>query len=522
MSDNRSARNQVPNKYLVAFTVMIGTLMEVIDTSVANVSLPHIQGTFSAGVDEITWVITSYLVANAIILPLSGWVGNYFGRKRAYLTCLMLFTIASLGSGAALSLPMLIIMRVLQGLAGGAMVPMSQAILLETFPREEHGKAMALFGVGVVFGPIIGPTLGGYITDTVGWRWVFYINAPLGLVGLLLGLIFIVDPPYLRRLRGSVDYLSFLFIALGLGSLEILLNRGQRYDWFESQRIQVLALLTLVGLALFMWRSLTAERPLVNLRLFRNRQFAVGTLLMFLLGFGLYGSFTMLPLFVQQLLGYTATWAGLVLSPGGVMSLFAMAFVGRLVGRVDIRLLVTFGALMNVYAMWLLQHVYLDVDFWYVTIGRIVQGFGLGFLFVPLTAAAFVGLKPEQMGQATGLFNLMRNEGGSVGIALSSTVLARHTQMHNADLVAHMTPGNPVLQQSLQMMNQGLGAASGFDPVSNQQLAWYLLDGQIRRQAATMAYNDVFYLLTLAFLCFIPFIFFLGGRMRQTGGVAAH
>ena len=261
----------------------------------------------------------------------------------------------------------------------------------------------------------------------------------------------------------------------------------------------------------------------MDLRLFRNRPFAVGTMLMFLLGFGLYGSFTMLPLFVQQLLGYTATWAGLVLSPGGVMSLFAMVIVGRLVGRVDIRLLVAFGALMNVHAMYLLEHVYLGVDFWYVTMGRIYQGFGLGFLFVPLTTVAFGGLRPQQMGHATGLFNLLRNEGGSVGIALSSTVLARHTQMHHADLVSHLTPGNPALQESLQRMSHGLGAASGMDAASNQQLSLQLLHGQIQRQAATMAYNDVFHMLTLIFLCFIPFILFLGkGKRGGGGGVAAH
>ncbi len=509
------------HRRLIAMTVMIGTLMEVVDTSVANVSLPHIQGTFSAGVDEITWVITSYLVANAIILPLSGWIGSYFGRKRAYLTCLVLFTLASVGSGAALSLPMLILMRVVQGLAGGAMVPMSQAILLESFPKEEHGKAMAIFGIGVVFGPIIGPTLGGWITDTIGWRWVFYINAPLGLVGLLMGLLFVVDPPYLKRPSGRIDYLSFLFIALGLGSLEVMLNRGQRYDWFSSQRIQIFALLAGLGIALFLWRSLTARRPLVDLSLFRNRSFAVGTTLMFLLGFGLYGSFTMLPLFVQQLLGYTATWAGLVLSPGGVVSLLAMGLVGRLVGKVDTRLLVLFGAVMNVYAMWLLRHVYLGVDFWFVTMGRIYQGSGLAFLFVPLTAAAFMGLKPQQMGQATGLFNLMRNEGGSVGIALSSTVLARQTQAHHADLVAHLTPGNLVLQENLRALSQGLVERAGVDPVTGQQMAWGVVAGQVQRQAATMAYDDVFFMLTLAFVFFLPFILFLGGRARQ-GGAPAH
>jgi len=510
------------NKFVVAGTVMIGTLMEVIDTSVANVSLPHMQGTFSAGTDEITWVITSYLVANAIILPLSGWLGNYFGRKKAYLTCLVVFTLASIGSGGALSLPMLIGMRVLQGLAGGAMVPMSQAILLERFPKEEHGKAMALFGVGVIFGPIIGPTLGGYITDTIGWRWVFYINAPLGIIGMLLGLLFIVDPPYLKRPEGRIDYLSFVFIAVGLGSLEVLLNRGQRYDWFASPGIQVLALTTALGLALFIWRSFTAERPLVDLRVFKSRPFMVGTMLMFLLGFGLYGSFTMLPLFVQQMLGYSATLAGLVLSPGGLMSLLAMAFVGNMVGKVDSRLLVLFGAGMNIWSLSVLQHVYTGVDFWYVTSSRLLQGFGLGFLFVPLTAIAFAGLKPQQMGQATGLFNLLRNEGGSIGIALSSTVLARHAQVHHHHLVEKLTPGNLLLQERLAAMTQGLGQAAGVDPATAHQLAWRALEGQVMVQARVMAYNDVFRMLTMAFVGFLPFVLLLGGKKAKGGGVAAH
>ena len=515
-----AARPQA-NKFLVAATVMIGTLMEVVDTSVANVSLPHMQGTFSAGTDEITWIITSYLVANAIILPLSGWLGNYFGRKRAYLTCLVIFTIASLGSGAALNLPMLIGMRVLQGLAGGAMVPMSQAILLERFPKEEHGKAMALFGVGVIFGPIIGPTLGGYITDTIGWRWVFYINAPLGLIGLLMGWLFIVDPPYLKRPKGRIDFLSFIFIAVGLGSLEVLLNRGQRYDWLESPYIQVLALLTLLGLALFVWRSFTARNPLVDLRVFKSRPFLIGTMLMFLLGFGLYGSFTMLPLFVQQMLGYTATLAGLVLSPGGLMSLVAMAFVGNLIGKVDTRVLVLFGAAMNIWAMIVLQHLSLNVDFWHVTSSRLLQGFGMGFLFVPLTTIAFSGLKPQQIGQATGFFNLLRNEGGSIGVAISSTVLARHSQLHHAHLAENLTPGNPILQERMAAATHAVGQAAGVDPYTAEQMAHRVIGGQVAVQGLLMSYNDVFFMLTLAFVFFIPFVL-LVGKTGKSSGPAGH
>ncbi len=507
------------HKYLMALTCMIGTLMEVVDTSVANVSLPHMQGTFSAGVDEITWVITSYLVANAVVLPITGWLGNYFGRKRFYLSCLALFTLASLGSGAAPSLPFLVVMRVIQGFAGGAMVPMSQAILLSAFPREEYGKAMALFGVGVVFGPIIGPTLGGWITDTWGWRWVFYINIPVGVLGMVLGLLHIVDPAYLKRPEGRVDYLSFLFICLGLGSLEVTLNRGQRFDWFSSNFIKFFALAAVTGIALFVWRSLTAERPLVNLRVFTNRSFASGTILMFLLGFGLYGSFTMLPLFVQNLLGYTATWAGLVISPGGLASLVAMGVVGGVIGKVDNRILVLIGALLNMYAIWLLRSVDLNIDFWYVTLSRLAQGFGLGFLFVPIATAAFSQLQPELIGQATGLFNLLRNEGGSVGIAMSATVLARHVQSHQARLADGITPFNPIVQNRLAEATQGLFGATGHDPTTVKGMALGMIYGEVQRQAAVMAYVDVFWMLTYAFVLFIPFILLLhGGRGRTTAG----
>ncbi|MCI4397847.1 MAG: DHA2 family efflux MFS transporter permease subunit [Acidobacteria bacterium] len=500
------------NKYLIAFTAMLGTLMEVVDTSVANVALPHMQGTFSAGTDEITWVITSYLVANAVILPITGWLGNFFGRKRFYLSCLALFTLASLGSGAAPSLWFLILMRVIQGFAGGAMVPMSQAILLESFPKEERGKAMALFGVGVIFGPIIGPTLGGWITDTWNWRWIFYINIPVGVLAFLLGLAFIENPEYMKRPEGKVDYASFFFIALGLGSLEVFLNRGQRFDWFKSPFIKTFAALAALGIALFIWRSFTAEKPLVNLRLFKNTEFATGTLLIFLVGFGLYGSFVMLPLFVQNLLGYTATWAGLVLSPGGIASLFAMVFVGNLIGKVDTRFLVVVGVFMNILSLWLLWSINLGVDFQYVMWSRIFQGFGLGFLFVPITTAAYTRIQATQMGDATGLFNLLRNEGGSVGIALSATLLSQRAQFHQTRLVENLTPLNPVYQERLNALTQGLFLRSGHSAYSSGQLALGIVQGELQRQAVLMAFVDVFFVLTLVFVMLLPFIFLLKGK----------
>ena len=508
------------NKYLIAFTAMLGTFMEVVDTSVANVALPHMAGTFSAGLDEITWVITSYLVANAVILPITGFLGNYFGRKRFYLFCLVTFTLASLGSGAAPNLPFLIMMRVIQGLAGGAMVPMSQAILLESFPKEEHGKAMALFGVGVIFGPIIGPTLGGWITDNWSWPWIFYINIPVGIVAFLLGTAIIEDPSYMKKPEGKVDYPSFLFIAVGLGCLEVTLNRGERYDWFESGFIKIFAVLSALGIALFIWRSLTAENPLVDLRILKNREYATGTMLMFLLGWGLFGSFVMLPLFAQNMLGYTATWAGLILSPGGFASLLAMVFVGNLVGRVDTRLLVLVGVVMNIISLYILRFVNLDVGFSFLMVSRLLQGFGMGFLFVPITVAAYTRISPQQMGQATGLFNLLRNEGGSVGIALSTTFLAQRAQFHQTSLVGHLTPFDPAYQQRLAGAAQGLFPYAGLDPVSTKGLAVGLTYGLLQRQAYALAFVDVFFMLTLVFVCLLPFILLLRGRAGRTGAPA--
>ena len=510
------------NKYLIAFTAMLGTFMEVVDTSVANVAMPHMAGTFSAGVDEITWVITSYLVANAIILPITGFLGNYFGRKRFYLFCLATFTLASLGSGAAPTLWFLILMRVIQGLAGGAMVPMSQAILLESFPKEEHGKAMAIFGVGVVFGPIIGPTLGGYITDAWSWPWIFYINIPVGILAIVLGSLFIRDPEHIKRPEGRVDYASFVFIAMGLGSLEVVLNRGERYDWFESNFINGFAAMAVLGIALFIWRSFTADNPLVDLRVFKNREFATGTMLMFLLGFGLYGSFVMLPLFSQNMLGYTATWAGLILSPGGIASLFAMVIVGRLVGKVDARLLVTVGVSLNILSLWLLSYVNLDVGFMYLMTSRVAQGFGLGFLFVPITVAAYTRITPQKMGTATGLFNLLRNEGGSVGIALSSTFLAQRAQFHQLRMVEHLNPFNPIYSYELKSLAQGLFPRAGMDPTTLDRVSNGIMYGMVQRQAYAEAFVDVFWMLTLMFVAMLPLVLLLRGRKSAAGAAPIH
>ena len=509
-------------RWLVATTTMLGTFMEVLDTSVANVALPHIQGTYSAGVDEITWVLTSYLVANAVILPVTGWIAAYFGRKRAYMACLLVFTIASFGAGAAPSLGFLILMRVIQGLAGGAMVPMSQAIMLEAFPKKEHGKATAFFGIGVIFAPILGPLVGGWITDNWSWPWIFYINIPVGLVAVFLSALLIEDPPYLVKPEGRVDVASFAFVAVGLGSLEVMLNRGERLDWFQSPFIKFFAFAAAAGIVLFVWRSLTAEHPLVDLSIFKDRQCAASMVLIFVVGFVLYGAFVMLPLLVQNLLNYTPTWAGLILSPGGVASLLALVLVGALSGRVDNRILVAVGVVFMAASNWLLHLATLSAGVPYYIQAWIYHGLGLGFLFVVLGVAAVQNLPPEKIGVATAFFNLMRNEGGSVGIAVATTVLAQRSQFHTHRLAEHVSPFNPLLDQAARELRGGLSTLSGGDASTLQQTAMGLLQGEVHRQAAFMAFLDVFWFLAVVMVLSLPLVLLLRRGRTAPGGLAIH
>ncbi len=496
------------NRYKIIITVatMLATMMQAVDTSVANVALPHMQGTFSAGVDEVAWVITSYLVANAIIVPITGWLGNFFGRRRIYILSVAVFTLASLGSGAAPTLLAMVAMRVLQGLAGGVIVPMSQAILLEAFPPRDRGRALSYFGIGVVFGPIIGPILGGWVTDTWGWRWIFYINIPVGILAMALALAFIHDPEYIRRPEGRVDLWSLAFIVLGLGGLEVVLSRGERLDWFASHFIQAASVVAAAGLLLFLWRSLTHEHPLVDLSVLKNREFAAGVGLSFFQYFVLYATLTMLPLFVQNVLGYTATWAGLILAPGGIASLFAMLLAGRLVHRVDVRWLLLAGVLVMLGSLRMFWDIDLNTPFAYLATARFLQGLGVGLLFISVAAAAYSTLRAEHVGQATGLYNLVRNEAGSIGIALATSVLASRTQFHRSRLIEALNPFNPAFTRDLAGAVRHLLERSGLDAHSVHTLAEALLLGQVQRQAVVMAYIDVFVLMTFVLLFYLPLI----------------
>ena len=440
---------------------MLATFMEVLDTTVVNVSIPHISGNLAATNEEGTWVVTSYLVSNAIVLPMSGWLANRFGRKKLLLTCVAGFTVTSLFCGLANSLSSLIFFRVLQGLTGGGLQPLAQAILLETFPQRKHGQAMAAFGIGVLLAPILGPTLGGWITDNYSWRWIFYLNLPVGIFSLLMMTRFVHDPPYIRRRVGGIDLWGIGFLAIGLGCLQVTLDTGQRKDWFESNYIRFFATVCVIGLIGMVIRELMTEHPVVDLRALSNRSFSAGVLLISLLGFVLYASLVLLPIYLQTLLGYPAYIAGLALSPRGIGA-FALTFiVGAIAARVDVRRLLVFGFLVGATTMFMLSALNLNAGYWDIFWPQVMQGGAMACMFIPLSTAAMSHLAREKMGNATSIFNLMRNIGGSVGIAVMTTLLARRQQFHRNRLVEHIRPGQPHVEAMLHQLRMAFVETQG-------------------------------------------------------------
>jgi len=510
------------NPWIIAASVMLATFMEVLDTSVANVALPHIAGNLSATTDESTWVLTSYLVSNAIILPATGWLTTVFGRKRFLIVCICIFTLASAMCGAATSLTMLILARVLQGAGGGALQPIAQSVLLESFPPEKRGSAMALFGLGVVVAPIIGPTLGGWITDNYSWRWIFYINVPVGALAIFMANTFIEDPPYIRnRKPGRIDYVGFGLMALGLASLELVLDTGQKNDWFASSQIVWFSVMSGAAIIAFIIWELTTDEPIVNLRVFKNRNFAVGTLLIASVGIVLYGTTALLPLFLQTLLGYPAVQSGLTVSPRGFGSVVSMLIVGRLIGKIDGRYLIMFGFVVLAYSTYMLTGINLQVASSNVTWPLVISGFAMGFIFVPLTTMTMGTLRNEQMGNAAGIYNLMRNTGGSVGIAAMTTFLARGAQQHQATFASHLTPYDPAFQQRFKAM-AGVFASGGGGPEAMQK-AYGAIYGIAVRQAMLMSYIDNFRLMAyLCVLCIPAALLFARVRAKKGAAVAAH
>ena len=426
---------------------MFATFMEVLDTTVVNVSIPHIAGNLASTNEEGTWVVTSYLVSNAIVLPISGWLANHIGRKRLLLTCVAGFTLTSVCCGLATSLWQLILFRVLQGLTGGGLQPLAQAILLETFPKERHGHAMAAFGLGILLAPILGPTLGGWITDNYSWRWIFYLNLPVGILSLILMNRYVFDPHYVKRGKGKVDLWGIGFLALGIGSLQVMLDTGERKDWFSSDYIRIFGALCLFGLVALVIRELMTDHPVVDLRVLKNRSFSSGVFLISMLGFVLYASLVLLPLYLQTLMGYPAYNSGLALSPRGIGALIFTPIAGHLTTKTDPRRLLVVGMVLGSITMFQLSGLNLQAGFWDIFWAQVLQGVALAFLFIPLMALAMAKISPEKMGNATSIFNLMRNIGGSVGIAVMTTFLSRRAQVHQNHLVENITPASG---QSLQ------------------------------------------------------------------------
>jgi len=501
------------NPWWIAASVMTSTFMVVLDSSVANVSLPHIAGNLSASTDESTWVLTSYLVANAIMLPASGWIARRIGRKRLLMSSVLLFTIASMFCGMALNLPMLILARVLQGIGGGGMQPLAQSILLESFPPRKHGIAMAVYGIGVVVAPVIGPTLGGWITDSYSWRWIFYINIPFGALALFMANTFIEDPPYLRhRTKQAIDGLGFATMALWLGSLQLVLDKGQEADWFESPWIGWTLAFSIAMLVAFVARELMAAEPIVHLRILRERNFGFGVMLNGLFGFTMYGLTALLPLFLQTLMGYPALDSGLAVSPRGVGSLISMAVVGVLSSRIDARKLLFVGFSIQAYACFLFSQINLGIGMSSVVWPNLISGLAGGFIFVPLTTLTMSRLARQEIGNASGIYNLTRNVGGSVGIAMVSTMLVRGGQRHQNYLAAH----NTATSEMTRMVIVGLGgklAMAGAGAANAGHAALGTIYRLMQQQASLLSYCDNFRLMGVMTLACIPFLLlFRGGK----------
>ncbi len=497
------------NPWVIALVVTMATFMEVLDTSIANVSLSHIAGSLSVSQDQATWVLTSYLVSNAVVLPISGWISSKVGRKRFYMTCVALFTISSFLCGIAPSLGALIFFRVLQGIGGGGLGPSEQSILADTFPPQKRGMAFALYGMAVVLAPAIGPTLGGFITDHFSWRWVFFINVPVGLLSMVLSGRVVTDPPHLKLTKkqsGGIDYIGLSLIAVGLGCLEVVLDKGQEDDWFHSSFILGFSLVAAVALVAFVWWEWNQEHPVVDVRLFKNRNFAVSNLMMMTLGISLFGTTVLLPQFLQILMGYSAQDAGMALSPGGFLIICLLPIVGTLVSRVDPRYLIAFGfSVLSLSLFYMTTHLYPGIDFRTAVSLRAFQSVGLAFLFVPINTLVFAGVPGEKNNAVSGIVNLSRNMGGDIGIAFVTTLIARRSQFHQGNLANYTNNYNPAFLSRLEGIARGL-EKSGLSSVDASRRAMAALYGQVLQQAVTLAYIDVLKVMAVITVFMVPLL----------------
>ncbi|HEX5397906.1 MAG TPA: DHA2 family efflux MFS transporter permease subunit [Verrucomicrobiae bacterium] len=521
MSDNASTTNEWRprfNPWLIAVPVMLATFMVILDTSIVVVALPYIAGNLGAARDESTWVLTSYLVANAVILPASAWFSSFFGRKRFLVACTVLFTVASAVCGIATSMPMLVIARVMQGLGGGAMQPLAQAILLESFPPTQRGAATALFGLGIVVAPVVGPTLGGWLTDQFSWRWTFFINLPVGILAVFLMLLVVEDPPYIRASRpGRIDGIGFGLMGLFLGTLQIILDKGQDADWFSAVWLRWFAVICAASFIGFIARELRTDHPIVDLRIFKNRNFAVSSALFWLFGLVLYALIALQPLVLQSLLGYSAFDAGLSVTPRGVGALIGVFAVGALVNRVNPKILVGIGFATLGLSSYMLSQLNLQMSMSNIVLPNIISGLGTSAVFVPLTTLSIGTLRNEQIGNATGLQNLVRNIGGSVGLSYVSTMLERYAQAHQSMMVGQLSPLNPEYQQHLGLAQRLLGLH--FDPAGALARARELLYHTMLQQSSYWAFMNLFYVVAcLCALCLL--CVFVFERPKQVRAVA--
>jgi DHA2 family multidrug resistance protein len=510
--------------WLVIFVISIATFMEVLDVSVANVSLDHIGGSLSASYDEATWVLTSYLISNAIVIPISGWLSDVIGRKRYYMASVALFTVASFLCGIAPNLTFLILARILQGIGGGGLAPSEQSMMADTFPPAKRGMAFAAYGIVVVTGPIVGPTLGGWITDNISWHWVFLINVPVGILSLVLVSIFVAEPKVLEDERRAlvkdgikIDWVGFLLIAGSLGFLEVTLDRGQRDDWFSSPFICFCAVASAFSFIVIVPWELTRKQPMVDLRILGQRNFAVAFLLLMVTGVVLFGTTQFIPQLLQQVLGYTATEAGLALTVGGLATVLVMPLAGFLSGKVDPRILLGVGLVIQVLAVWNMSHLDTQIDFWAASRARLFSAVGLPFMFVTVTALAYIGLKPEQNNQASGLMNVGRNLGGTFGISLVQTLLAQRQQFHQSRLTETLNGFNPVYTQALTNTTRLL-EAHGQPPATASRQATGEIYRSLTTQASMLSFVDAFHTLMIVILVLTPLIFLMKGRPVGAAG----
>jgi MFS transporter, DHA2 family, multidrug resistance protein len=491
-------------RWAITFSVMMVTVMQVLDSSVTNVALPHMQGSLSAGIEEMSWVITSFLAANAIIIPATGWLSARFGRRRFFLICTVIFTASSFLSGIAPSLEFLVAMRILQGLGGGPVIPMAQAIMWEIFPLRQRGTAMAVWGAGIMLAPILGPTVGGWICDNWSWRWIFYINLPIGLAGFVMVSIFLFDAPFVRKPRG-IDLAGLVLMVLGFGLLQLYLDLGEKKDWFDSGLIIALFMLAVCAIVAFVIRELLAPEPILDLTVFNDRNFAVGTICIALVGLGFNSSVLLVALFAQNVLSWDAWNAGLVLAPGGLGTMISLMISGRLVARADQRLMLIGGCLLNAVAATMMTSVTLGMDYWSLAWPRFLQGFAMGFIFPPLQTLTLATIRLERLGNATAAYNVVRNIGGSIGVALATTLLVRRSQAHQTTLVSHLNIWDPDTTLKLKQWTDHF-VSQGTDTYTANRRALVMLYRGTIEQAHIMAYADDFWLISVLFVIIVPLI----------------